>query len=114
MYNNFVKYKKGFGKWMFNRFAANPPVFISTVNPEVRVKVTTNLLRDYGYFNGKVAYETIVDKQDSLKAGIVYTVDMKILILLIRCIISVSLPRLCGLWSEGVGCLISVRANSSM
>ncbi|MDE6987995.1 MAG: hypothetical protein K2P55_14040, partial [Bacteroides acidifaciens] len=38
MYNNFVKYKKGFGKWMFNRFAANPPVFISTVNPEVRVK----------------------------------------------------------------------------
>ena len=54
MYNDFVKYKKGFGKWMFNRFAANPPVFISTVNPEVRVKVTTNLLRDYGYFNGKL------------------------------------------------------------
>ena len=23
MYNDFVKYKKGFGKWMFNRFAAN-------------------------------------------------------------------------------------------
>ena len=77
MYNDFVKYKKGFGKWMFNRFAANPPVFISTVNPEVRVKVTTNLLRDYGYFNGKVAYETVVDKKDSLKAGIIYTVDMK-------------------------------------
>ena len=28
-----VKYKKGFGKWMFNRLAATPPVFISTVNP---------------------------------------------------------------------------------
>ena len=27
MYNDFVKYKKGFGKWMFNRLAANPPVF---------------------------------------------------------------------------------------
>lgn len=39
MYNDFVKYKKGLGKWMFNRFAANPPVFISTVNPDVRVKV---------------------------------------------------------------------------
>ena len=25
MYNDFVKYKKGFGKWMFNRLAANPP-----------------------------------------------------------------------------------------
>ena len=77
MYNDFVKYKKGFGKWMFNRFAANPPVFISTVNPEVRVKVATNLLRDYGYFNGKVTCETLVDKKDSLKASLLYTVDMK-------------------------------------
>ena len=77
MYNDFVKYKKGFGKWMFNRLAANPPVFISTVNPEVRIKMATNLLRDYGYFNGKVTYETLVDKKDSLKASILYTVDMK-------------------------------------
>lgn len=77
MYNDFVKYKKGFGKWMFNRFAANPPVFISTVSPEVRVKVATNLLRDYGYFNGSVTYQTLVDKKDSLKADIRYTVDMK-------------------------------------
>ena len=66
MYNDFVKYKKGFGKWMFNRLAANPPVFISTVNPEVRIKVATNLLRDYGYFNGKVTYETLVDKKERL------------------------------------------------
>ncbi|MDD3039323.1 BamA/TamA family outer membrane protein [Bacteroides sp.] len=77
MYNDFVKYKKGFGKWMFNRFAANPPVFISTANPEVRVKAATNLLHDYGYFNGKVLYKTLVDKKDSLKASIQYTVDMK-------------------------------------
>lgn len=76
-YNAFVKYKKGFGRWMFKRFAADPPVFISTVNPEVRVKVATNLLHDYGYFNGKVSYETLVDKKDSLKADIRYTVDMK-------------------------------------
>lgn len=77
MYNDFVKYKKGFGKWMFNRFAANPPVFISTVSPEVRVKVATNLLRDYGYFNGNVTYQTLVNKKDSLKANIRYTIDMK-------------------------------------
>lgn len=76
-YNAFVKYKKGFGRWMFKRFAADPPVFISTVNPEVRVKVATNLLHDYGYFNGKVSYETLVDKKDSLKADIRYTVNMK-------------------------------------
>lgn len=77
VYNDFVKYKKGFGRWVFKRFAANPPVFISTVNPEVRVKVATNLLHDYGYFNGNVTYETIVDKKDTLKADIRYTVDMK-------------------------------------
>ena len=77
MYNDFVKYKKGFGRWMFNRFAANPPVFISAVNPEVRMKAATNLLHDYGYFNGTVSYKIIVDKKDSLKADILYTVDMK-------------------------------------
>ncbi|SHE56988.1 Outer membrane protein assembly factor BamA [Bacteroides faecichinchillae] len=77
MYNDFVKYKKGFGRWMFNRFAANPPVFISAVNPEVRMKAATNLLHDYGYFNGTVSYKTVVDKKDSLKADILYTVDMK-------------------------------------
>lgn len=77
MYNDFVKYKKGIGKWMFNRFAANPPIFISTVNPEVRMKVATNLLHDYGYFGGNVTYETLVNKKDSLKADIRYTVDMK-------------------------------------
>ena len=59
VYNDFVKYEKGFGKWVFNRFAAKP-VFISTVNPELRVKVATNLLHDYGYFNGKVSQQTIL------------------------------------------------------
>ena len=77
VYNDFVKYKKGLGKWIFNKFAANPPVFISTVNPDVRVKVATNLLHDYGYFNGQVGYKILADKKDSLKAGIQYTVDMK-------------------------------------
>lgn len=76
VYNDFVKYEKGFGKWIFNKFAAKP-VFISTVNPDVRVKVGTNLLRDYGYFNGGVRSKTIVDPKDSLKARIEYTVDMK-------------------------------------
>lgn len=76
VYNDFVKYEKGFGKWIFNRFAAKP-VFISTVNPEIRVKVATNLLHDYGYFNGKVSQKTIVNPKDSLKASVEYTVDMR-------------------------------------
>lgn len=56
IYNRFERYEKGFGHWIFKKLAANP-VLISTVNPDTRVKVATNLLRDYGYFNGKVTYQ---------------------------------------------------------
>ena len=56
IYNRFERYEKGLGHWIFKKLAANP-VLISTVNPDTRVKVATNLLRDYGYFNGKVAYQ---------------------------------------------------------
>ena len=75
-YNGFVKYEKGFGKWIFNRFAA-APVFMSTVNPDIREKAAANLLHDYGYFNGTVSYKTFADPKDSLKAKLQYTVDMR-------------------------------------
>ena len=48
-YNNFVNYKKGFGRWIFNAFAATP-VFISSVNPDVRAKIGTNILHDFHFF----------------------------------------------------------------
>ena len=52
IYNDFVKYqeKKGVGHWIFNKLGSTP-VYVSTVNPETRVKVATNLPRDYGFFN---------------------------------------------------------------
>ena len=56
IYNRFERYENGFGHWIFKKLAANP-VLISTVNPDTRVKVATNLLHDYGYFNGKVTYQ---------------------------------------------------------
>ncbi len=78
-YNRYARYDKGFGRWMYNRFAADPPVFISAVNPEVRAKVATNILHDYGYFNGAVKSTVIPDKgKDSLKkASVEYIVDMR-------------------------------------
>lgn len=78
IYNGFVKYqnKKGIGHFIFNRFAATP-VFMSSVNPEIRQKAAANLLRDYGYFNGTVSYKTFIDPKDSLKAKLQYTVDMR-------------------------------------
>ena len=74
-YSGFKKYEKGFGKWVFNRFASTP-VLISTVNPEVRTKIATNLLHDYGYFGGTASYEIFPNAKDSLKAKIQYSVNM--------------------------------------
>lgn len=74
-YNSLVKYKSGLGKWLFNRLAANPPVYVSTVNPEVRAKIATNLLKDYGHFNGKVSYDVVHSSKDSLKAKVVYSIN---------------------------------------
>ena len=76
IYHGFQKYEKGFGKWIFNKFAATP-VLMSTVNPDIRQKAAVNLLRDYGYFNGSVSYKTFIDPKDSLKAKLQYTVNMR-------------------------------------
>lgn len=76
IYNGFGHYEKGFGRWIFNKFGAEP-VLMSAVNPGIRQKAADNLLRDYGYFNGHVSYQTFIDPKDSLKAKIQYTVDMR-------------------------------------
>lgn len=75
-YNGFQKYEKGIGRWIFNKFAAKP-VLMSAVNPDIRTKAAANLLRDYGYFNGRVSYQTFIDPKDSLKVRLQYTVDMR-------------------------------------
>ena len=76
VYNGFQKYEKGLGRWIFNRFASQP-ILLSTVNPDIRVKAATNLLHDYGYFNGTVSYQTFYHPKDSLKVQVQYTVDMR-------------------------------------
>ena len=74
IYNRFERYEKGFGRWIFNKLAADP-VLLSTVNPETRVKVASNLLHDYGYFNGKVTYQ--VDSTKNPRAiKLSYNIDM--------------------------------------
>ena len=75
-YNGFQQYEKGIGRFLFNKFAAKP-VLMSAVNPDIRVKAAHNLLRDYGYFNGRVSYQTFTDPKDSLKQKLQYTVDMR-------------------------------------
>lgn len=75
VYNGFGRYERGFGRWVYDKFGAEP-VLMSAVNPDIRAKAADNLLRDYGYFNGRVSYRVLPDKKDSLKAKLQYTVDM--------------------------------------
>lgn len=74
-YNKYVNSDNTFGKWMYKHFASDP-VLLSGVNPDIRIKAARNVLRDYGFFDGQVSYETFIDKDDSLKAKLQYTVDM--------------------------------------
>ena len=75
VYNAFVNKEGKVSRWIFNKLAAKP-VLISTVNPDVRVKVARNLLNEYGYFNGATSYALVPDKKDPRKAKIAYQVTM--------------------------------------
>ena len=74
-YNAFHDAKGRLGKWFFNTFATDP-VLISNVNPKLRAEVATEVLKYYGYFNGKVTSEIIPDKKNSKKAKVKYTVTL--------------------------------------
>lgn len=76
VYNGFEKYqdKRGIGRWIFDHMGATP-VLLSTVNGETRAKVATNLLRDYGYFNGTVSYWEVPQKNPK-KSKVSYRIDM--------------------------------------
>ena len=75
MYNAFVNKKGKIGKWIFKKLAAKP-VFISTVNPEVRTQIAYNLLREYGYFSGSTTFDTVPDPKDPKKAKLNYRITM--------------------------------------
>ena len=48
---------------------------MSSVNGETRAKVATNLLHDYGYFNGTVSYQEVPQKNPK-EAKVNYVIDM--------------------------------------
>ena len=76
VYNAFEKYqdKKGVGRWIFDHMGTSP-ILMSSVNGDTRAKVATNLLRDYGYFNGSVSYSEVPQKNPK-QAKVSYRIDM--------------------------------------
>lgn len=75
VYNSFINKKGKMGQWIFKKLAAKP-VLITTVNPEVRVKVAKNLLTEYGYFNGETSFEVIPNPKNPRKAKVSYRIAM--------------------------------------
>lgn len=75
IYNAFVNKKGKMGQWIFKKLAAKP-VLVSTVNPDVRVKVAQNLLREYGYFDGNTSFTLVPHPKDPRKAKLAYRVSM--------------------------------------
>lgn len=72
VHNGFYNAKGGIGKWIFKTFGTEP-VLISQVSPEMRAKVATNTLHNYGYFHGKVDYNILSEKNPK-KAKVAYNV----------------------------------------
>lgn len=75
IYNKYVNSHEKFpANWLFNTFGTIPKT-ISMANPATRAKIATNILQNYGYFNGNVGYE-IVQQRDSLKQKVAYDVTL--------------------------------------
>ena len=75
VYNGLLdNHEKGLSKWLFNNFSSTP-VTLESVAPETRVKVATNTLQNYGYFQGKVDYR-LVDQKDPKKKKIEYNIHL--------------------------------------
>ena len=74
-YNGLVNNQdNGINKWLFNTFATTP-VTLTMVNPDTRVKVATNTLQNYGYFQGQVDYD-ILKQSNPKKAKIQYNIKL--------------------------------------
>lgn len=71
-YNGFVHSQSSIGKWIFKHFSSTP-IFISTVNPQLRAQVATNTLHNYGYFRGTIDYE-VIPASNKRKAKVSYSV----------------------------------------
>lgn len=73
VYNRYANSESRFGKWMKSTIGSQPRT-ISMANPQLRVQVARQTMRNFGFFHGSADYEIIPDRKDSLKARIAYSV----------------------------------------
>lgn len=75
VYNWNVSKEKGLKKWLYDKLSAKP-VLISDVQPDLRLKIVENNLKDYGFYGTKLHYEIFPKKRNPRKAKISYQVDV--------------------------------------
>lgn len=74
VWNHYSGKDSGFAKWMTKAFGKQP-VLMSWVNPELRASVAQSVLRNHGYFHGRVGHEVVAQKNPKT-AKIGYRVNL--------------------------------------
>lgn len=74
VWNAFSQSETKFGKWMTRAFGKTP-VLMSSVNPALHASVAQSVLRNYGYFHGKVDYNELTQRNPK-KGKISYDVEL--------------------------------------
>ena len=69
------KREKGVKHWIYEKLAKEP-VLVSTVQPELRMRVVKDILGNNGYFGAKADYELIYNKRNPKKARIKYRIEV--------------------------------------
>lgn len=74
VWNAFSTSESPVSKWITKAFGSKPKL-MSNVNPVLRAQVAENQLDKYGYFNGKVSYEVLTERNPK-KAKVAYQVNL--------------------------------------
>lgn len=75
VYNWDIKREKGL-KWWLYRKLSKTPVLISDVQPELRLKMIENGMKDFGFYGVHSGYEVIPKKHNPKKAKITYRIEL--------------------------------------
>ena len=74
IWNAFSTSDSPLAKWITKAFGSKPKL-MSNVNPQLRAQVAENQLAKFGFFNGKVNYDVVTEKNPK-KAKVAYQVDL--------------------------------------
>lgn len=75
VYNWEIRKEKGLKWWLYRKLSKRP-VLISDVQPDLRLKMVENNMKDFGFYGVKLSYEVIPKKSNPKKAKISYRVEL--------------------------------------